>query len=140
MLSTVAYSISMDSLILQHYFFQVFHVALILFNLFGWLSKKTARWNLATLLLTAASWILLAPFYGLGYCPLTDWHYQILWQLGHTDLPRSYIAYLVESLSGYRPGPLITDICTGAFFSIALIVSIVRNIQIARSRKSQVAR
>ena len=106
---------------------------LILFNLFGWIGKKTAIWNLGTLLLTGASWILLAPFYGLGYCPLTDWHYQILWQLGYTDLPRSYIAYLVESVSGWRPDASITDICTGLFFGLALVASIIQNLRIRKS-------
>ncbi|MEQ8351198.1 MAG: DUF2784 family protein [Leptospiraceae bacterium] len=122
----------METLLLQHYFFQVFHICLILFNLFGWAWRKTLRWNLFTLLLTAGSWILLAPFYGLGYCPLTDWHYQILWKLGHLDLPRSYIAYLVQSVSGIRPNPALTDFMTGTLFSMALVTSIARNLWTSR--------
>lgn len=122
------------TLLLGHYFFQVFHIGLILFNLFGWIGRKTAPFNLGTLLLTAASWILLAPFYGLGYCPLTDWHYDILWQLGHFDLPRSYIAYLVESVSGYRPPADLTDFFTGLFFGLALLASVVRNYLLLRGR------
>jgi len=118
------------ALLAGHYFFQVFHVALILFNLTGWIWKKTAPYNLGTLLLTAASWILLAPFYGLGYCPLTDWHYQILWRLGEFDLPRSYIAYLVESITTVRPPADLTDLFTGLFFGSALIASVIRNISL----------
>ncbi|MBU45405.1 MAG: hypothetical protein CMN76_19490 [Spirochaetaceae bacterium] len=122
-------------LLALHYFFQVFHIALILFNLFGWIHRATLRYNLVTLLLTAASWILLAPFYGLGYCPLTDWHYQVLWKLGHFDLPRSYIAYLVESVSGWRPPADLTDLFTGLLFGMALLASITRNILVFRGSK-----
>ncbi|MCK4992787.1 MAG: DUF2784 family protein, partial [Bacteroidales bacterium] len=75
-------------------FFTFFHTCLVIFNLFGWIWKKTRRLNLICLLLTAASWFILGIFYGLGYCPLTDWHFNILRKLGHTDLPDSYLSFL----------------------------------------------
>ncbi|MCD4791284.1 MAG: DUF2784 domain-containing protein, partial [Bacteroidales bacterium] len=71
-------------------FFVVFHTALIIFNLFGWIWKPTRRLNLITLLLTGASWFILGIFYGIGYCPLTDWHWQVLHKLGIYDVPNSY--------------------------------------------------
>ncbi len=63
-------------------FFTVFHSLLVLFILFGWIWKKTRRLNLICILLTGASWLFLGIFYGLGYCPLTDWHFNILRRLG----------------------------------------------------------
>ena len=57
-------------------FFVVFHTALILFNMAGWIWKKTRLANLITLLLTGSSWLVLGLIVGsLGYCPLTDWHF-----------------------------------------------------------------
>jgi len=115
-------------------FFLLLHTAVILFNLFGWCWAATRRANLILLLATAASWIGLGAFYGLGYCPLTDWHYQALWEAGVTDLPRSYIAYMCERISGWRPPALATDVVTAGAFASALIASITLNIRDYRRR------
>ncbi|MBI5707465.1 MAG: DUF2784 family protein [Armatimonadetes bacterium] len=56
--------------------FFVFHTALILFNLFGWVSRKTRKWQLVTLGLTACSWLVFGFWRGWGYCLCTDWHLQ----------------------------------------------------------------
>jgi hypothetical protein len=104
-------------------FFLVFHAVFTLFNALGWTWKKTRRLNLCTLLLTAASWLGLGFFFGIGYCPLTDWHYRILHKLGHDRLPYSYIQYAVERLTGLQPPPELTQIVTVAVLSIALICS-----------------
>ena len=95
----------MDKLGLQlaNYFFFAFHTLLILFNLFGWLHPKTKKLNLIALVITFGSWGLLGIWKGFGYCFLTDWHYSILRQLGETNLPSSYIAFLVEKLTGWLP-------------------------------------
>ncbi|MCB1137290.1 MAG: DUF2784 family protein [Leptospiraceae bacterium] len=124
---------SQTSLLALHYFFQIFHVSLILFNLFGWAWKVARPWNLASLLLTGASWILLAPFFGFGYCPLTDWHYEVLRQLGHFDLPNSYIAYLVESITSIRPSATATDVATGSCYIASLLLSIYLNLRDRRT-------
>ena len=108
-------------------FFIVFHTSLILFNLFGWLFKPLRKANLIVLLLTGASWFILGIFYGIGYCPFTDWHFDILHKLGHTDLPNSYVSYLVERLTGYRPDSKLTDTLTLLFYFLALAASIYVN-------------
>ena len=81
-------------------FFLVFHSLLILFNLFGWMWKKTRRLNLITLLLTGFSWVGLGLFYGWGYCFLTDWHWQVLKKAGELNLPDSYVQYLLNRILG----------------------------------------
>ena len=108
-------------------FFTVFHTCLILFNLFGWIWRKTLRLNLICLLLTAGSWVLLGIFYGLGYCPLTDWHFNILERLGHTDLPSSYISFLVSRLCGLHPEPGFVDAATAWGLILALMASLYLN-------------
>ena len=59
-------------------FFIVFHTSLIFFNLFGWIWKYTRRANLVALLLTGGSWFILGLYYGIGYCPFTEWHWEVL--------------------------------------------------------------
>jgi hypothetical protein len=46
----------------------------------------------------------LGLFYGWGYCPCTDWHWQIRARLGYVD-PPSYVQLLVTQLTGVDLGP-----------------------------------
>ena len=87
---------------LVNWFFIVFHTVLIIFNLFGWIFRNTRKLHLFTLAVTLFSWVVLGIWNGFGYCFLTDWHYDILRQLGKTNLPNSYIGFLVETFSGWR--------------------------------------
>jgi len=48
--------------------------------------EKTRKANLILLLLTGLSWFGLGIFYGWGYCPLTDWHWKVLRELGETGI------------------------------------------------------
>ena len=111
-------------LIFLDIFFIVFHSSLIVFNLFGWIWKKTRKANLITLSLTGASWFILGVFYGIGYCPLTDWHWNVLVKLGNTDIPNSYIKYLIDRLFGVDVNVQLVDYSTVVFFFLALGLSI----------------
>jgi len=116
--------------------FVVFHTSLTLFNLFGWIWKKTRLANMITLALTGASWLFLGLIVGmLGYCPLTDWHFDILEKLGKTDLPTSYIKYLVDRLTGLDVNQIIVDKATLYGFIAALAISLFLNIKDFRRRK-----
>jgi hypothetical protein len=103
------------------------HLSLISFNLFGWIFPKIRRANLYCLLLTAFSWFGLGLYYGLGYCPLTDWQWQVKLKLGQTDLPNSYIKYLADGLTGLDLDPVFIDVVTVVAFFSALAVSIYVN-------------
>lgn len=117
-------------------FFVIFHSSLILFNLFGWIWKKTRRLNLITLLLTGGSWLFLGLIVGtLGYCPLTDWHFNILYRLGKTNVPNSYVKYLADRLTGLDINATLIDDITLYSFIAALILSVIFNFRSAR-RKS----
>ncbi|MEN8203947.1 MAG: DUF2784 domain-containing protein [Bacteroidota bacterium] len=108
-------------------FFTIFHTSLVLFNLFGWIWHKTRRLNLICLLLTGASWVLLGIFYGFGYCPLTDWHFNILSNLGYTDLPDSYLSFLFTRLTRLQIDQSLVDAVTTWGLVIALIISLYLN-------------
>ena len=112
-----------------------FHTVLIIFNLFGWIWGKTRRLNLITLLLTGASWFILGIFYGIGYCPLTDWHWEVLEKLGKTGLHESYIVYLSLRLTGISPNDQWVDALTVGLFFLALFISIYVNLFRKRGRK-----
>ena len=85
--------------------FFVFHSAWIVFVCTGWVWTRTRPWQLAAIALTAASWFVLGFRYGWGYCPFTDWHWQVRARLGFID-PPSYIQLLLRELTGVelRPG------------------------------------
>lgn len=118
-------------------FFVVFHSALVIFNLFGWIWKKTRVWNLITLLLTGASWLILGLIVGtLGYCPFTDWHFNILEKLGRTNLPTSYMKYLADRITGFNLNASLVDKITLYAFIGALMISLYLNIK--EIRKSRV--
>ena len=110
-------------------FFTVFHTSLVIFNLSGWIWKLTRRLNLICLLLTAGSWLILGLFYGMGYCPLTDWHFQILTKLGYTDLPNSYLSFLFTRLTGLPVEQSLVDAVTLWGLIIALILSLYLNLR-----------
>jgi hypothetical protein len=110
-------------------FFTIFHTCLVIFNLFGWIWKKTRRLNLILLMLTAASWLILGIFYGLGYCPLTDWHFSILRKLGYTDLPDSYLSFLFTRLTGMQIDQSLVDAVTMWGLIIALAISLYLNLR-----------
>lgn len=110
------------------YFFLFFHFAVVLFNLFGWIWSKTRKWNLVLLLLTGASWFILGIFYGIGYCPLTAWHWNILDKLGVTDLPNSYMKYIILRITGINVNDSLVDKFTGIIFALAFVCSVIFNI------------
>jgi len=105
-------------------FFTVFHTLLILFNLFAWIWKPLRRWHFATITLTLGSWVILGIWYGWGYCPLTDWHWDILREMGKTDLPNSYITFIIKRLSGFVVNPNLVDTMTLTLALLAFAVSI----------------
>lgn len=114
-------------------FFYVFHTLLILFNLMGWALPRLRKLHLLSLICTLGSWFLLGIWYGWGYCFLTDWHYDVLRKLGKTDLPDSYISFLIASLSGWTPSSGLVNTLTISLTLLALGVSIWVNRRPARS-------
>jgi len=105
--------------------FVLFHTFVILFNLFGWIWKRTRKYNLILLLLTGGSWLFLGLLVGtLGYCPLTDWHFDVLEKLGRTELPLSYVKYLADRLTGLNFSSSLVDTITLYSFLTALIISL----------------
>lgn len=108
-------------------FFFVFHSGLVLFNLFGWIWKRTRKWNLITILLTGGSWFVLGIWYGWGFCPCTDWHWQVREALGHTEMPGSYMKFLADTNTGMNWDANLVDTLTIVGLVAAFVVSVALN-------------
>jgi len=117
-------------------FFFVFHSSLILFNLFGWIWKKTRKANLIVLLMTAFSWFILGIWYGFGFCPCTEWHWQVRVKLGYYDMPSSYTKFLIDSLTGADVNAKLVDIFALLFLLLALLASVLTNVRDWRKKQS----
>lgn len=110
-------------------FFFVFHSSLIIFNLFGWIWKKTRLANLIVILLTAFSWTILGIWYGFGFCPCTDWHWQVREKLGYFDMPSSYTKFLIDSLTGLDVKGTMVDTLAVTLLALALVASVFTNVR-----------
>jgi hypothetical protein len=113
--------------------FFVFHTSWIVFNCVGWLWRRSRRWHLATIAFTAVSWFGLGIHYGWGYCPCTDWHWQVRDRLGHRD-PPSYMQLLITELTGLNLPAGWVDAGTGGVFGIVAVLSVVLNARDLRQR------
>lgn len=99
------------------------HSAVVFFNLFGWISPRTRPWQQILLALTTASWLGLGYFFGLGYCVLTDWQWQIKRQLGDTELPHSFIQFALTRWFGLSLSDGLVDAATGGAFAALLLIA-----------------
>lgn len=109
------------------FFFTILHLFIVGFNLFGWIWKRTRRLHFLLVLLTAASWLILGIWYGLGYCPVTDWQWEVKEHLGETNLPNSFIKYYVDKITGDSVSADFIDGATAIGFAIAVILSVYLN-------------
>jgi hypothetical protein len=111
--------------------FFVFHSGWMIFNAVGWAWRRTRPWHLATVGLTALSWFGLGIWYGWGYCPCTDWHWQIRERLGYVD-PPSYTQLLMMELTGHSVSRAWADGVTLGVFATAAGLSLWLNVRDTR--------
>jgi hypothetical protein len=107
--------------------FTCLHIFLIGFNLFGWIWPASRRAHLISLIITLAFWSLAGFWYGWGYCPLTDWHWQIKDKLGENDLPASFIKYMADKITGAHFSPELVDGLTLGIFLLVIVWSVYVN-------------
>ena len=91
---------SVNTLQFLNFFLDFFHLSLMLLILFAWLIPCLRKMHLIVALLIGFTWLIFLQSKGIGYCILTDWHWQILMKLGKTNLPETYGQYLYERLTG----------------------------------------
>ena len=114
--------------------FVVFHTLLVGFNMLGWAWRRTRRLHLITISVTLLSWFGLGVVYGWGYCPLTDWHWDVKRALGETALPASWMKYYLDLVTGLDWSAALVDAIVIGSALGALVVSVVLNVRDARPR------
>jgi hypothetical protein len=115
--------------------FFVFHTAWIAFNAVGWIWRRTRRWHLATVGLTALSWFGLGPWYGWGYCVCTDWHWQVRERLGYRGDPESYMKLLIAEVLGIDLSPFWADALTAGMFATVSVLGIALSVRDVRRQR-----
>lgn len=116
-------------------FFFVFHTALTLFNMTGWIFPRTRKLHRVTLLATAFSWFVLGIWFGWGYCACTDWHWQVREAMGFNDRSNSYIHFLLLKLTGIDFDPVLVENATLAIFIGCVVAAVVVYIRDRRKKK-----
>ena len=105
----------------------IVHLCIIAFNLFGWIPKATRKAHFISIILTAASWLVLGIWFGLGYCPVTDWQWQVKERLGEQNLPASFITYFADKITGSHFNPSFINTITAICFALAALLSVYVN-------------
>jgi len=105
----------------------IVHIGLTLFNLTGWIWKRTRKAHLVTMGLTLLSWFVLGFWYGWGYCVLTDWQWQVKEKLGETNLPASFIKYFADKISGKNFDPAFVNNVTLGCLLFAIVAAVYVN-------------
>lgn len=115
------------SLQLLDYFYTAVHLIIIGFNLFAWIFPATRRTHLYGVAITLGCWLILGIWYGIGYCPVTDWQWEVKTRLGEQHLPASFVKYYADKLFGKDIDDTLIDIFTVGSFAAAIACSIYFN-------------
>lgn len=105
-------------------FYTLLHFLIIGFNLLGWIWKATRQLHFYSVVLTAASWLLLGIWFGVGYCPITDWQWAVKTKLGEKDLPDSFIKYQADRLAGSDFSPILINWITAISFAVVTLIAV----------------
>ena len=110
-------------MIVLDYFLTFVHLVIVGFNLLGWIWKSTRQAHFYLVIATVFCWTVLGIWFGFGYCPITDWQWSVKEQLGETNLPNSFIKYMVDKVTGMNVSSNLIDLLTAAGFGIVVIIS-----------------
>ena len=117
--------------------FFIFHTVLILFNVFGWMWKRTRPYNLITLSMTLFSWCVMGLRYGMGYCICTDWHFRIRHAMGIQETSDNYLVLLVRNISGWDPPLDLVKNVAATVFIVSILASVTLNLRDRRVSEPQ---
>ena len=110
-------------------FFLVFHTLFTLFNITGWIFKRSRFVHLLTMVATLFSWAILGIWHGFGYCFCTDWHWRVREYLGRPVESWSYIHFLIKEITTFDLNPYLVDRITFLVFALCLVLTILFNIR-----------
>lgn len=109
-------------------FFTVFHTLFVLFVLFGWAHRYSRKAHITALLLTFLAWMLLGLYKGvIGYCPLTDWHWDVKRALGESGMSGSFVGYMIENYIGLKFSRTFYDVVTAGGLAFGVVMSFIKH-------------
>lgn len=109
--------------------FHLLHLGIILFVMLAWSVPVLLPWHLLLTSLTLVCWFVLGLWLGIGFCPLSHWHWQLK-QEHDSGRPReSYIHYVVQKASGRQFEGDLLDRLVVACTLLLFCVSVWRNLQ-----------
>src|SRR5215204_5736713 len=118
-------------------FLTLVHFSIVGFNLLGWIWPATRKAHFIGILITAASWFLLGIWFGVGYCPVTDWQWSVKERLGEHNLPASFITYYANKITGRLFSDEFISTVTVVCFGVAALVSVYVNFVPKKRLKSR---
>ncbi len=107
--------------------FTLVHLIIIGFNLLGWIWPVTRKTHLICVLTTVVSWFLLGIWFGMGYCPVTDWQWNVKTKLGEINLPASFVKYYADKLFQKNFSSSVIDTLTVVLFTISALFAVYFN-------------
>ena len=122
-------SLPIGSLYAIDVLFFVFHTALILFNLVGWVWPSTRQLHFICIAATLFSWIVMGAFYGFGYCLCTDWHFQVRRSLGLPVFGHTYLQLMARVFLGVEMSQATSNLLAGGgllFILVAMVAVWIR--------------
>jgi len=111
------------------YFFLIFHTLFTLFNMTGWIWKKTRKIHLTTIAATAFSWFIIGIWYGWGFCFCTEWHWKVRDALGRPIMSDSYIHFLIMDITGINLPQGMVDTATMGIFIACFVLTVALNLR-----------
>ena len=109
---------------------------MVLFVLFGWIPKSTRKAHLIVIALILISWLGIGVYKGvIGYCPLTDWHWDIKYELGERNIPSSFTEYMLEKITGVDLDRKLVDTGTAAGLILSVLAAGYVNLRARFSKK-----
>lgn len=113
---------SETQLLIADHALNIFHLVIVLFLIFGWISTKSRRLHRFAVGVTAFLWIGVGALVGkLGYCPVTDWHWDVKRLRGEQGLPVSYVDYNLQKIGIHLPPDRADQIVMVVFAAIVIL-------------------
>ncbi len=104
------------------------HTGMVLFMVTGWAFRRLLGLHRGMLVLIWASWLGLGVYVRfLGYCILTDWHWQLKEAMGEHGMPPSYIEYMLWQLGSPDLPDTLVAYSTGGVFVVLTVLSLLRH-------------
>lgn len=116
---------SETQLLIADHALNILHLVIVAVLVFGWIHPKTRTLHRWAVSITAFCWVAVAWVMDkkLGYCPVTDWQWQIKRLRGEKNIPSSYVDYLLQKF-GLHFNPELIDLGALVVFGGIILITL----------------